>query len=141
MSDCNILTFCYSQTGRCCLPVRTGGKAHPKLPPALVLVANRIIGEKDGPHRFFELLQFLPARLHVIFPGYTQADANRDMGDSAIMETGGLGAFAMAASPLWPSLVRRLVWAGRGRKNPGGYLLSCHFLKSGSLHDINASLQ
>lgn len=33
------------------------------------------------------------------FPGYTQADANRDMGDSAIMETGGLGAFAMAASP------------------------------------------
>jgi hypothetical protein len=33
------------------------------------------------------------------FPGYTQADANRDMGDSSIMETGGLGAFAMAASP------------------------------------------
>lgn len=33
------------------------------------------------------------------FPGYTQADANRDMGDSAIMETGGLGAFAIAASP------------------------------------------
>jgi hypothetical protein len=33
------------------------------------------------------------------FPGYTQADANLDMGDSAIMETGGLGAFAMAASP------------------------------------------
>jgi hypothetical protein len=33
------------------------------------------------------------------FPGYTQADANKDMGDSAIMETGGLGAFAMAASP------------------------------------------
>jgi hypothetical protein len=33
------------------------------------------------------------------FPGYTQEDANRDMGDSAIMETGGLGAFAMAAAP------------------------------------------
>jgi hypothetical protein len=33
------------------------------------------------------------------FPGYTQVDANKDMGDSAIMETGGLGAFAMAASP------------------------------------------
>lgn len=33
------------------------------------------------------------------FPGYTQADANRDMGDSAIMETAGLGGFAMAASP------------------------------------------
>ncbi len=33
------------------------------------------------------------------FPGYTQEDANKDMGDSAIMETGGLGAFAMAAAP------------------------------------------
>jgi hypothetical protein len=33
------------------------------------------------------------------FPGYTQADANKDMGDSAITETGGIGAFAMAASP------------------------------------------
>lgn len=33
------------------------------------------------------------------FPGYSQKDANRDMGDSAIMETGGLGAFVMAASP------------------------------------------
>ncbi|NQU03001.1 MAG: DUF1116 domain-containing protein [Syntrophaceae bacterium] len=32
-------------------------------------------------------------------PGYTQADANRDMGDSSIMETGGMGAFAMAAAP------------------------------------------
>ena len=33
------------------------------------------------------------------FPGYTEADANPDMGDSAIMETIGLGAFAMAAAP------------------------------------------
>lgn len=33
------------------------------------------------------------------FPGYTQEDANRDMGDSAIMESGGLGAFAIAAAP------------------------------------------
>jgi hypothetical protein len=33
------------------------------------------------------------------FPGYTQNDANPDMGDSSIMETGGLGAFAMAAAP------------------------------------------
>jgi hypothetical protein len=33
------------------------------------------------------------------FPGYHQNDANRDMGDSAIMETGGLGVFVMAASP------------------------------------------
>jgi hypothetical protein len=33
------------------------------------------------------------------FPGYTAADANPDMGDSAIVETVGLGAFAMAAAP------------------------------------------
>ena len=33
------------------------------------------------------------------FPGYGPADANPDMGDSAITETNGLGAFAMAAAP------------------------------------------
>jgi len=33
------------------------------------------------------------------FPGYTAKDANPDMGDSAIVETVGLGAFAMAAAP------------------------------------------
>jgi len=33
------------------------------------------------------------------FPGYSAQDANPDMGDSAIMETIGLGAFAMAAAP------------------------------------------
>ncbi|MGH7427292.1 MAG: DUF1116 domain-containing protein, partial [Candidatus Methylomirabilaceae bacterium] len=33
------------------------------------------------------------------FPGFTAADANPDMGDSAILETLGLGAFAMAAAP------------------------------------------
>ncbi|MEK6709321.1 MAG: DUF1116 domain-containing protein [Nitrospinota bacterium] len=33
------------------------------------------------------------------FPGFTEADANPDMGDSAIVETIGLGGFAMAASP------------------------------------------
>ena len=33
------------------------------------------------------------------FPGYTAADANPDMGDSAIVETVGLGGFAMAAAP------------------------------------------
>lgn len=33
------------------------------------------------------------------FPGYAPADANPDMGDSAIVETVGLGAFAMAAAP------------------------------------------
>jgi hypothetical protein len=33
------------------------------------------------------------------FPGYSEADANPDIGDSAILEAVGLGAFAMAAAP------------------------------------------
>lgn len=33
------------------------------------------------------------------FPGFSSADANPDMGDSTIVETIGLGGFAMAASP------------------------------------------
>ena len=33
------------------------------------------------------------------FPGFTEKDANPDMGDSAIVETIGLGGFAMAAAP------------------------------------------
>ena len=33
------------------------------------------------------------------FPGYGPEDANPDLGDSAITETGGLGGFAMAAAP------------------------------------------
>ena len=33
------------------------------------------------------------------FPGFTEADANPDMGDSTIIETIGLGGFAMAAAP------------------------------------------
>jgi len=43
------------------------------------------------------------------FPGYGEPDANPDMGDSAIMETVGLGAFAMAAAPA----VMGFVGAGR----------------------------
>ena len=42
------------------------------------------------------------------FPGFAQGDANPDMGDSAIVETIGLGAFAMAASPA----VARFLGAG-----------------------------
>ena len=33
------------------------------------------------------------------FSGYTEADANRDIGDSAIMETGGVGGMTIAAAP------------------------------------------
>ncbi len=39
------------------------------------------------------------------FPGYSAADANPDMGDSAILETVGLGGFAMAAAPAVAGLV------------------------------------
>ena len=43
------------------------------------------------------------------FPGYGERDANPDIGDSAIMETVGLGAFAMASAPA----VMGFVGAGR----------------------------
>jgi hypothetical protein len=33
------------------------------------------------------------------FPGYSEADANPDIGDSSITETGGIGGFAMASAP------------------------------------------
>jgi hypothetical protein len=41
----------------------------------------------------------------VLYPGYTQEDANRDIGDSVITETAGIGAFAMAAAPAIVRLV------------------------------------
>src|SRR5262245_34704190 len=41
----------------------------------------------------------------VYFPGFTAADANLDTGDSAIMETYGLGGLAMAASPAVQKIV------------------------------------
>jgi len=49
------------------------------------------------------------------FPGYSEADANPDMGDSAIMETIGLGAFAMASAPA----VVGFVGAGRASDAAG----------------------
>jgi hypothetical protein len=47
--------------------------------------------------RWFSAPAQLPQGLY--FPGYSAADANPDMGDSAILEALGLGAFAMAAAP------------------------------------------
>jgi hypothetical protein len=42
-----------------------------------------------------------PAEIPVglFFPGFTQQDANPDIGDSAITETAGIGGFAMATAP------------------------------------------
>ena len=47
--------------------------------------------------RWFTAPVEMPEGLY--FPGYSAADANPDIGDSAIVETIGLGGFAMAASP------------------------------------------
>ena len=49
------------------------------------------------------------------FPGFTAADANPDMGDSTIIETIGLGGFAMAAAPA----VAGFVGAGRASEAAG----------------------
>jgi hypothetical protein len=47
--------------------------------------------------RWFTAPVEMPEGLY--FAGYSEKDANPDMGDSAIVETVGLGGFAMAASP------------------------------------------
>ena len=47
--------------------------------------------------RWFTAPVLMPRGLY--FPGFSAAEANPDMGDSAIVETLGAGAFAMAASP------------------------------------------
>ncbi len=47
--------------------------------------------------RWFTAPVEMPQGLY--FPGFTEADANPDIGDSAILEAIGLGAFAMAAAP------------------------------------------
>ena len=49
------------------------------------------------PGKWFTAPVEMPDGLY--FPGYTEADANPDMGDSAIVETIGLGGFAMGAAP------------------------------------------
>jgi hypothetical protein len=54
----------------------------------------RVSGTHD---RWFTAPVEMPAGIY--FPGYGARDANPDMGDSAIVETVGLGAFAMAAAP------------------------------------------
>jgi hypothetical protein len=63
----------------------------------------RVAGLGD---RWFTAPVEMPRGLY--FPGFSEADANPDMGDSAIVETIGLGGFAMAASPS----VVRFVGAG-----------------------------
>ena len=54
----------------------------------------RVAGTGD---RWFTAPVAMPEGLY--FPGYSEADANPDIGDSAIVETVGLGGFAMGAAP------------------------------------------
>lgn len=54
----------------------------------------RLAGTGD---RWFVAPVEMPRGLY--FPGFTERDANPDIGDSTIVETVGLGGFAMAASP------------------------------------------
>ena len=61
-----------------------------------VEVGIRVSGTGD---RWFVGPAALPAPAK-LFDGYTAADMNPDLGDSAIVETYGLGALAVAASPL-----------------------------------------
>jgi hypothetical protein len=53
--------------------------------------------------RWFEAPSDTPVGLY--FPGFKQADANADLGDSAICETAGYGGQALAASPALVQLV------------------------------------
>ena len=66
----------------------------------------RVSGTGD---RWFTAPVEMPRGLY--FPGFTADDANPDMGDSTIVETMGLGGFAMAASPA----VAGFVGAGSAR--------------------------
>ncbi len=59
-----------------------------------VEVGIRMSGTGD---RWFTAPARVPEGLY--FPGYGPADANPDLGDSAITETMGIGGFAMAAAP------------------------------------------
>jgi hypothetical protein len=47
--------------------------------------------------RWFTAPSLMPKGL--FFPGYSEKDANPDLGDSTITETFGIGGFAMAAAP------------------------------------------
>jgi len=53
--------------------------------------------------RWFQAPSDTPVGL--FFPGFTQEDANADLGDSAICETAGFGGFSLAASPALVQLV------------------------------------
>jgi len=63
--------------------------------------------------RWFTAPAAMPQGLY--FPGFSASDANPDLGDSAIVETLGLGAFAMIASPAVTQLVGIGGWTAAQR--------------------------
>ena len=81
-------------------------RAPPWSPPWRATAPTSASAWPGSATRWFTAPVNMPEGLY--FPGFTAADANPDMGDSAIVETVGLGAFAMAASPA----VVRFVGAG-----------------------------
>ena len=83
--------------GKCILdPAR--GIAHSTIVTAMARNGTdfgiRVAGHGDA---WFTAPVEMPQGLY--FPGFSAADANPDMGDSAILEAIGLGAFSMAAAP------------------------------------------
>jgi len=64
------------------------------------------------------------------FPGYGPADANPDLGDSAITETAGLGGFAMAAAP---AIVR---FVGGAAEEAIGYTTRMYTITLGRNNDF-----
>ena len=65
-----------------------------------VTTAIRVSGLDGG---WFQAPSEMPVGL--FFPGFTQEDANPDLGDSAITETAGFGGMSLAASPALVQLV------------------------------------
>ena len=59
------------------------------------------------------------------FPGFTKEDANPDIGDSAITETGGLGGFAIASAPAIVQFV------GGSAKDAVNYTLTMYEITEG----------
>ncbi|OPZ99256.1 MAG: hypothetical protein BWY70_01017 [Bacteroidetes bacterium ADurb.Bin408] len=59
------------------------------------------------------------------FPGFSKEDANPDIGDSAITETGGLGGFAIAAAPAIVQFV------GGSAQDAVGYTMAMYEITAG----------
>jgi hypothetical protein len=83
-----------------CKLMLAAGHGIPRSTIATVMARNgvefgvRVSGTGD---RWFTAPSTVPDGLY--FPGYSEKDANPDLGDSAITETAGIGGFAMAAAP------------------------------------------